>query len=175
MLQKIVKSVLLLAFVFVVRAEAQSGQSSPITIDPAITIIQPITIEKVDGKDLHFGKFSAYQSDEGTITISPAGVRTYSGDINLLEGSTVGAAKFIVSGLEGSTFDLDLPLSTTLTNVTFPTDVMEVAEYTTDLLAPFTIGTGGTTTFNVGATLIKGQNDRRGIYSGSFSLTVNYL
>jgi len=172
MLQKIIKSTALLALIFIVKAGAQSSPS-PITIDPTIRIIQPITIEKVPDKDLHFGKFAAYMSTEGTIILSPAGERTPSEGIELLGGSTVGAAQFIVRGLEASPFSLDLPLSTTVVNQTYGTDEMTVTNFTTDL-SGFTIGTGGSTTFNVGATLNKGSNDRRGTYVGSFSLTVNY-
>lgn len=175
MLQKIIKSVVLLAFIFVMKAGAQNGSPSPITIESSIRIIQPITIEKVSGKDLHFGKFSAYASTVGTITLTPAGDRSVTGGINLLQGSTVGAAQFTVSGLEGSLFSLELPTTTYITNETFGADVMEVTQYSVDLTEPYTIGTGGQTTFNVGATLTKDAGDRRGIYSGTFSLTVNYL
>ncbi len=176
MLQKILKVVVLFAFILVMKAGAQSGSPSPITIDPAIRIVQPITLEKVAGKDLHFGKFAAYISTVGSVTITPSGTRTRSGEINLLDGGvSYGAAQFTVNGLEGALFSLDLPLTTTVTNETYITDVMQVSEYTTDLAEPYTIGTGGVTTFNVGATLTKGEGDRRGTYSGSFSLTVNYL
>ncbi|GAB1350298.1 hypothetical protein MASR1M107_25130 [Ignavibacteriales bacterium] len=76
------------------------------------------------------------------ITLTPAGDRSVTGGINLLQGSTVGAAQFTVSGLEGSLFSLELPTTTYITNETFGADVMEVTQYSVDLTEPYTIGIG---------------------------------
>lgn len=174
MLQRIIKSTVLLAFVLVMKAGAQ-GFPSPVDIESTIRIVQPITIEKVAGKDLHFGKFAAYAGSEGTITLSPLGVRTADGGIELLPEGPGSAAQFSVSGLEGAVFDLDLPTSTTIQNNLNQNNLMVISDFTTDLAEPFAIGPGGITTFNLGAKLTKDIGDSRGFYSGTFTVTVFYL
>lgn len=171
MLQKFLTGALLLTILFVAQANAQPNA---LTLTPSLTIVQPITITKVTGKDLLFGKFAAYVDATGSVEITPAGARIFSGDITGVEG-TFGAAVFTVSGLEGATFDLTLPSTATIQNTTQGSDdEMVVSNFTSSISGTPTIGQDGTLVFSVGATLTKEDATTRGIYAGTFTVTVNY-
>ncbi len=172
MLHKILSGALLLTILFVSQANAQPNST---TLTPRLTIVQPITITKIENKDLNFGKFAAYVNKTGTVILGTNGERTVTGEITLLESVAYGAAQFKVEGLANATFDLLLPVSATLTNTTpNSTSQMVVSEFITDIDGTPTISSDGSLTFNVGATLTKSAETVRGIYTGTFSLTVNY-
>ena len=168
MLHKLLSGALLLAIFFVAQANAQPNST---TINPSLTIVQPITITKTVGKDLLFGKFSAYVSARGTVILTVDGQRSKTGDITLIEGVTYGAAEFKVEGMADATFDLTLPTTATLTNNQYD---MTVSNFVTSIIGTPTIGSNGSLTFTVGATLTKDVDTPRGTYAGTFSLTVNY-
>ncbi len=173
MLHKIFSGAMLLALFFVVQANAQPNYT---TINPSLTIVQPITITKIADQDLLFGKFAAYANDPGTVVLGADGQRSATGEITLLLTEPFGAAGFRVEGLPNATFSLQLPTTATLTN-TLPnsTDEMEVSAFVTNITGTPTIGAEGSLTFNVGATLTKSTQAGRGIYTGTFSITVSYL
>ncbi|GJQ31916.1 MAG: hypothetical protein HBSAPP04_07550 [Ignavibacteriaceae bacterium] len=173
MLHKIFSGALLLTLFFIAQANAQPNST---TITPSLEIVQPITITKNTDKDLLFGKFAAYVDATGTVVLGTDGQRSKTGDITLLDTEPFGAAEFTVEGLPNATFSLQLPTTATLTN-TLPNsnDEMEVSAFLTNISGTPTIGAQGSLTFNVGATLTKSSLAGRGIYTGTFSITVSYL
>lgn len=168
MLHKLLYGALLLAIFFVAQANAQPNST---TINPTLTIVQPITITKTIGKDLLFGKFSAYVNATGTVILGVDGQRSVDGDITLIEGVTYGAAEFKVEGMANAAFDLTLPTTATLTNSEYE---MTVSNFVTSISGTPTIGSNRELVFTVGATLTKASGTPRGTYEGTFSLTVNY-
>lgn len=116
--------------------------------------------------DLEFGKV-APTGTAGTVTVSPTGARS-SIDVDLF-GGTVSAASFTVTGENNEAYALNLPTSTALTG---PGADMTVDTFTDD--AGTTVLSGGSDTFNVGATLHVGASQAPGNYAGSFAVTVNY-
>ncbi|GAB1350303.1 hypothetical protein MASR1M107_25180 [Ignavibacteriales bacterium] len=172
MLQKILSGALLLAIVFVAQVAAQPNST---TVNPSLTIVQPITITKIENQDLLFGKFAAYVETQGTVILGTNGQRSATGNITLLETVPYGAAEFRVQGLANAAFDLLLPTTATLLNqLPNSDDEMVVSDFVTNIDGTPTIGVDGTLTFNVGATLTKTNAAGRGTYAGTFSVTVNY-
>jgi len=133
------------------------------------TIIKPISIAKVSGADLLFGNIIA-DADGGTVTINTNGVREASGVAFPSVLGTVAAAEFTVTGFEGATYAITLPTEpVTITNGS--SNQMTVTAFVENATKTLT---GGTETFNVGATLNVGANQAEGEYSGSFSVIVAY-
>lgn len=121
---------------------------------------------------LAFGRFVA--GTGGTITVSPAGLRTQTGGVILLP-STVSAATFTASDNVAKDASIGCPVTlpangtVTLSN---GTSTMAVDQFTSAPV-PCTLS-GGTRQIAVGATLTVAPNQARGNYSGSFSVTVNF-
>ena len=168
MLHKLFSGAMLFAIFFVAQANAQPNST---TINPTLTIVQPITITKTVGKDLLFGRFSAYASATGTVILGVDGQRSKNGGITLIEGVPYGAAEFKVEGMANAAFNLTLPTTATLTNNQYE---MTVSNFVTSISGTPAIGSNGELVFSVGATLTKDVDTPRGTYSGTFSLTVNY-
>jgi hypothetical protein len=135
------------------------------TVDVTITIAAPISISS--SGDMDFGTMVT-TGTAGTVTVTPAGARS-SVDVDLLGGSPA-AASFDVTGEGNANYSTTLPSSTTLTS---GGNTMTVDTFTDDAGANPRL-TGGSDTFNVGATLHVGATQASGTYSGTFSVTANY-
>ncbi len=136
------------------------------TIDVTATLAAPISISAAG--DLDFGTMVPTGNPGGTVTVTPAGARS-STDVDLL-GGTPAAASFDVTGEGNANYSITLPSSTTLTS---GGNTMTVDTFTDDAGANPRL-TGGSDTFNVGATLHVGATQASGTYSGTFSVTANY-
>ena len=163
------KIYLLLLFVIssLVTIKAQSNA----TAQASVNVLSPISITK--NADLSFGNILIQDdTQDGTVTLSVLGVRSYSGGVTLQESiaGTVNAAEFIVTGAHSSTFSIQLPTDITISNGAGGSMIVNNFISTPD-------GTGtisGDTSIKVGATLnvISGQGI--GLYTGSFTVTVSY-
>jgi hypothetical protein len=80
-------------------------------------------------------------------------------------------ASFSITGGAGGGFSIVLPSSVTLTG---PGTSIQLTSLTSNPSSVGTFGAGGTATLSVGGTLGISANQAAGIYSGSFSVTVNY-
>jgi len=134
------------------------------------TVVQPITITKID--DLNFGSFAADADTSGTVVISTAGVRSFTGGAAAVSSSagTVTDASFDVTGEGTSTFSISLPTTVTLTHTNL-TDTMSVGSFASN---PATSGTltAGAATVTVGATLTVAAGQVPGVYSNATGLPV---
>ncbi len=135
------------------------------TVDVTATLAAPISISS--SGDMDFGTIVP-TGTAGTVTVTPAGARS-SVDVTLLGGSPAAAA-FDVTGEGNANYSTTLPSSTTLTS---GGNTMTVDTFTDDAGANPRL-TGGSDTFNVGATLNVGATQAEGTYSGNFPVTVNY-
>lgn len=154
------------AFVLATVASSGAAQAASVTASASATIATPIAISQTAGMD--FGSVSA-SATAGTAVLSTTGVLTPTGGVSAL-GGTPTAAAFSVSGQSGSTFAISLPTSATLSNGASSMTLNAFAHNAGVTPAL----TGGTKTFNVGATLNIGANQAAGAYSGTYAVTVNY-
>ncbi|MDP1536349.1 MAG: DUF4402 domain-containing protein [Burkholderiales bacterium] len=128
-----------------------------------------IAISNTQG--LVFGKFVA--ASGGTITVSPAGVRSASGGVVLVSSGAGAAAQFAVSGDANVAYAISLPGDGTV-SLSSGANSMAVNVFTSSPNLSGLLGAGGTQTLLVGATLSVGGNQASGGYSGAFVVTVNY-
>ncbi len=135
------------------------------------TIITPISIEKVAGKDLMFGNIIA-SATGGTVEIPAAGDAIYVGVSAPISIPGIRQqAEFTVTGFAGATYAVTVSNSTTLTS---SGNTMTVDNFETSLTGNSGVLEGGQQTFKVGATLNVEENQSDGNYEGSFNVTVAY-
>ena len=137
------------------------------TAQAAANIVTPISITK--NINLNFGNIAASGSNF-TVVLSVTGERTSDGGTGTLPSvaGTVTAAEFTAAGLSGAAYAVTLPTSITISDETNTMTVDAFTSNSTNVL------TGGSDTFNVGATLNVGANQVAGAYTGNFNVIVNY-
>lgn len=125
-------------------------------------------------QSLSFGKFVA--TSGGSVTIAPAGFRTATGGVEVLNANTGNPAEFVVSDNDplnaSQAYILTLPADGTV-SLTNGIASMAVSNFTSD---PADTGmlTAGSQTIRVGATLSVQPGQAPGAYSGTFSIIINY-
>ena len=134
------------------------------------TIVTPISISK--NTDMNFGNI-ATNGTVGTVVLSPASGRTFTGGVSLpATTGTVTAASFTVEGSGSYTYAITLPSSVVITS---GSDQMSVNNFTS---TPSTTGTlsSGSQTITIGATLNLIASQAEGSYTSAtpFAVTVNY-
>ena len=132
-------------------------------------IISPITLTKVT--DLNFGDVVP-SGVAGTVTVTPAALRTSAGGASLGNGAAVTAASFTVGGQGSATYTITLPAAAV--TLTSGANTMTVDTFTSNPSGTGALSAGGSQTLNVGANLNVGISQATGTYSGSFSVTVAY-
>ena len=158
-------------------APAYAG-SAPATTK--VVVVTPLSFSKV--QDLDFGSLIA-GTTAGTAVIAPAGTRTVSGGV-IGAASTFQPARFAGFGATGQTVVISVSANSyTLTRaggtqtMSIDTFVIGSSPITTITTAPlgFTIASAtGIFTFPLGATLRVSANQTPGVYSGTFSVILNY-
>lgn len=128
-----------------------------------------MTISNTSG--LAFGKFVA--GTGGSVTVSPAGVRSAGGGVVLVPSGAGAAAQFAVSGDANLSYVISLP-GNGVVSLTSGSNSMAVNNFTSSPNLAGTLGAGGTQALSVGATLSVGSNQASGSYAGAFDVTVNY-
>lgn len=126
-------------------------------------------------EDLSFGAFAAGAG--GTVTVSPQGARSATGDVTLMTGgqfSQGSAASFDVSGSPNATYQITLPADGQVTLTGSQGGSMSVSTFTSSPSGQGQLSSLGTETLNVGAKLGVGSNQTPGRYSGSFNVTIIY-
>lgn len=122
-------------------------------------------------QSLAFGSLVA--GSGGSITVSPASVRSASGGVVLVPSGPGAAAQFSVTGDPSATYAISLPANGVV-SLTSGANSIAVNTFTSSPNLTGTLSIGGSQTLYVGATLDVGSNQPSGSYSGSFSVTVNY-
>jgi hypothetical protein len=123
-------------------------------------------------QSLSFGRFVA--DNGGSVTVSAKGNRSAGGNVVLMPSNQVTAALFMVSGDPDATYTVQLP-SNDFVTLTGPGVDMVVGSFTSiPSGAGGQLGTVGSQTLSVGATLKVGRRQTPGGYSGSFSVMVDY-
>ena len=173
MYMKGLQRIFILSF-FILGSVKVNAQASA-TADIFATIVSPITIEKVAGKDLNFGNIAAGKF-AGIVVLKTNGNRGISGGAVLPSTSgTASAAEFVVSGESSYSFSITLPTAPVTMVNTSTSETMVVDGFTS---SPESTGTlsAGKQTVKIGARLNINANQSPGDYSSAspFVVTVNY-
>lgn len=145
------------------------GQATA-TANASATIVTPISITK--NSDMNFGNI-ATNGAVGTVVLSPASARTFTGGVTLpATTGIVTAASFTVQGSDTYTYAITLPLSVIIEN---GVNQMIVDNFTSTPDATGTLASGEEI-INIGATLNLTASQAEGEYTSAtpFSVTVNY-
>lgn len=145
---------------------------STATVVPAITI-------SASQRDLAFGRFLIDATvGGGTVIMSSAstGVRTKTGTGLTLVAATPGnSGQFTVTGDGGATYSIAVAQTTALTS---GANTMNASTFTTTPSTPGTLsgttGTSGTQIVYIGATLTVAASQAAGLYTGAYTVTVDY-
>jgi Domain of unknown function (DUF4402) len=148
------------------------------TADAQIAIVRPLEFIRVENLD--FGQVIK-GSTAGTVTITPAGVRTKTGGVTLI-GTGFQPAEFAGMGTNNQRVDVSLGANQIF--LTGPGAPMRVHTFVmgstptavlTTTPRRFRINSAtGIFVFPVGATLDVGANQTPGTYSGTWTITLNY-
>jgi len=151
------------------------GASAAARLLAALAVVATTTgsAQTINGvTPLSFGSFIA--GSGGTITVSPAGLRSPLGGVILVgQGGGVAAAQFTVTGTANATYSITLPASNTVELSDGNGNVMALNSFVS---SPAVTGTllGGSQVIRIGATLVVRPNQPPGSYAGAFNVTVNY-
>jgi Domain of unknown function (DUF4402) len=146
------------------QAATQTGNSRARTV-------RPITINLT--RDLDFGRL-IIATTAGRATVNPrTDVRTRTGGVTLAPGGTPGAARFVVSGTPSRPVQVTLGTRPTLTR-SGGTETMTMTALTMNGGVNRTLTAAGTLDLRVGGTLAVAANQVAGVYSGTFTVTVDY-
>lgn len=145
---------------------AQNSRTA--TANANARVITAISITKL--VDLRFADIVPGAAN-GTVRMTPAGVRTSAGGASLGNGATASPASFQVSGQANAAYAIVLPASI---NVSNGVQTMVVNTWRSTPANNGNLGAAGTQTLAVGATCRVGANQATGTYSASFNVTVTY-
>ena len=160
---------------------ATPALAAPGSAEADTEIVTRLSLIKDD--DLFFGSIIR-GTTAGTVTIAPSGARTATGGVTLVP-STFQPARFAGYGRNNQSVQISMSAnSITLDRVgggaTMTVDTWIIGSTPTAQLSTvplvFTISSStGIFNFPLGATLRVGANQPSGTYTGTFSVTVNYL
>ncbi|WP_224958811.1 DUF4402 domain-containing protein [Geomonas subterranea] len=119
-------------------------------------------------QDFNFGKVAGGAGRAGTVTITSAGSRTYSGSVLPL-GTSFSPARFTITGTVGKSYTITLPAEFT---INAGGDQMTVTAVTPSIPLTGVIPAGGAVSFSVGGTLNVGATQRNALYSSNMNVTV---
>lgn len=162
------------AFAAVAIAAPAFAQSATTQGTGSITIVRPLTVTK--NADLQFGTVVRPASGNGTVVISNAGARSFTGGVaGLSTGATPGAAQFTVEGEGGQSVSVTVPQTFQLVN---GSDSLQVT--TSNNLSGSTqtlsngLGSTGNMTFKVGGSVPVSNGTPLGVYTGTFTVSAAY-
>jgi hypothetical protein len=119
---------------------------------------------------LAFGRAVA-SSSPGTVVVSPAGDRTSTGGVTLINGGVAGAASFTVTGNANAAYSITFSTAT----LSGGSASMTIDAFTcSPTSSAWNLGASGSQIVYVGATLHVGASQAAAAYSGSYAVTVAY-
>jgi len=181
------KTILFVAIVlmagFSTTAMAQTSATVAEATEAGAKLIVPMTITETS--PLHFGTITLPDLTGGTVVLSTANVRTFTGAGTV--ASTVAPlqtnAAYNVTGTQNVTYALTLDPSITVTETVGSTATMTISALTvkfgttaekTAVAATSVLSATGTDNFILGGTLTVKASQVAGIYAGTFPVTVDY-
>jgi spore coat protein U-like protein len=166
---------ILLASLFVMtlatqHVKAQTGAQASATADAKATVVEVISIDKVD--DLDFGTFASGIT-AGTVSMETSGTRNPSGGVVLLTTHVGHPATFTVHGTASETYFVALPADNSVTlTLSGGSAQMTIASFTHN--ATGALDGTGKEEFNVGGVLNVAANQPAGLYEGTFDVIVTH-
>ena len=130
---------------------------------------QQVGLSNIRGLD--FGRFIA--GSGGAIIVTPAGVRSRTGAVVLLNSPSAGQAAINVSrgSSKKTVVDISLPSNGSI-RLSSGANSMAVGSFVSS--PAFTMSVATPATLSIGATLTVAPNQPPGVYSGTFPVTVNF-
>ena len=175
--QRTATALLLAAFAMIAAQPAYAGTMPG---SGEITIVSPLSF--VIDDNLDFGTI-VRGTTAGTVTVTPTGTRTQTGGVTLINGGGHKPALFAGQGTFLQRVEISLGASSI--SLTGPGAPMQVRDFvlgstptavlTTTPLSFRIAALNGVFSFPVGATLDVGANQAPGVYSGNWSITLNYF
>jgi hypothetical protein len=133
------------------------------------------TIVLSNNRALSFGRFAA--GGGGTVTVTPAGVRSRTGSVILMNSPSVTSASFVVTKSKNGNPALAIVITLPANNALQLTSGANSMALNNFVCSPTTIASipnNGAVVLTVGATMTVASKQAPGSYSGSFPVTVNY-
>ncbi|RAJ82022.1 uncharacterized protein DUF4402 [Chitinophaga dinghuensis] len=163
---------LMVAFLAIAAGNAVAQTSGNASANAAAGLITPIAITKT--VDMNFGTLGPSGTGNGTLKLSPSGMRTTTGGVAVLANHGISTpAVFDVTGEDGYSFAITLP---TIPFVLINGAQVMWATNFTSFPSGSAVITSGQIALNVGATLNVAMNQAPGTYTSltPFPVTVNY-
>ncbi len=135
-----------------------------------LPLLQAANITIVNSQALSFGKFVAAN---GSLTVNPAGTRSATGAIVLLQTGPGQAAQFVVTGDPDAVYSVSLPIDGIVAIANGGSSV-PVNGFASNPASTGVLPVSGTQLLNVGARLDVTAGLTPGAYSGTFSVVVDY-
>lgn len=158
------------AFMLSIAAAPQAALAADASGSGEAIIVTPTSFFLVE--DMSFGTIVPGAAS-GTVTIDEvSGARTSAGGVVALAGAGAQRARFVAGGTDGQTVDLSLGPLPTLDDGNGNT--MPVTSLVLDGPSTRVFGPSMAMDIYVGGTLSVGANQVPGLYSGTFTLTVEY-
>lgn len=134
------------------------------------TLMKPLTLAKV--RDMNFGNVGTVGA--GTMTINPVtGGVTVTGGVSSL-GGTVQTARFAGNTPSSAVVNIKVPNNNvTLTRVG-GTETLIATNFTLDGQAKRSLASAGVFQFDVGATINVAAGQVEGLYTGTYTVTIQY-
>jgi len=129
-----------------------------------------VKIDLITNANLGFGQLVA-TTTSGTVTVSPSGGRSTSGGVVLGSSAGVSAAAFTVTGHPLLAYSITLPSSCSLSG---GGSSMNVDTFTTNPSQSGVLGSDGTQAMTLGAKLHVAAMQPKAVYSGTYTVVVNY-
>ena len=144
---------------------ATASVTASTTGSATATILSPIVVMHTLGAALSFGKFTP--GTGGTVLVTPAGAASATGGVVIISGSSGKADAFTVEG------DPNRGYAVIAASGTVSSGTASMAFTTVPSAATATLSAAGAGGFTVGGTLSVPATIAAGIYTGSYSVTVN--
>ena len=144
---------------------ATSANAASATANATANIVQAITI--AENTVLNFGTIVPTTS-AANVSVDTASVRSCGAGLTC--SGTAASGNFTATGTASQGVNISVGGATTLTGAGAP---MALSGLTLSN-ATATLSAGGTTTFTVGGTLTVGASQAAGVYSGTYTVNVNY-
>ena len=166
------KRILALASLAALLAFGSETQAAQQSATASATIVTAVSIANTSSTPLAFGTI-APGAALGTVTVSPAGVRSFDGGVSLVNSGTVSAAPFAITGTGSLVCNITMPTSISIGDGA--SHSMTVDTFTSSLPVATTVTlSSGAASFSVGGTLHVAASQPAGSYTGTFDVSVAY-
>ena len=140
--------------------------AASVTATASANVISPLII--TENTALNFGDVAVGLTG-GDVILAPGGGRSVNGDAEAVLGGANSAGAFTITGQALKAYTLTFPPTVDISGGVGTMDVTAFSDTSSGA-----IPAAGTETFNVGATLTIGGAQAPGLYSSTYTVTVNY-